>query len=580
MMIRRQNRQIFAVDTIAHPIPVFTVGVLALAGFQGGVGYIPYLSDEFSHWVGITRQIHTLGAFDIDAIAHGVPDYLVGWPLLMAYPGAIVGTYDEGQIALLPTVLHIGMLAMVFDVVRAVLRTDTKLSEKQVILFTWLGLLTLLGIEASGQLVARNLLTEPPQVYGITAIVVLCMAACRFPDHALHLAGHAGIVLASLYIIKITALVMIPALAIFAVWLFRRDVNNAALLRLGLAYFGLMALALISWKYFGGPTDTTEYSNPARLLTPSRLANLASPESVHIAKLWFAHLWDYLSAYKAPLTLAALAGIIWAGFDNRWRWVVIVLGLFLLVYMAAFLLYRVESWKLWFHSVQRFTRVGLRAMHLIGLVLFGLMTLEALSRQSDGGFQALLVSSRTRTIVLAGVIALSLFQGFQGHRRIADLGTRAVQSTQEGTLTTRAGALALRSHLNAFDGSKPKILMINASHDRYWMEMLFLYLLPSEFAAGFPDVAITDNLISWYMPKARTVTPRQSPGWFPVPADIDIIWPLSLSATDRKNLYRVTDGECTGDPAHYFLVRQHRGAATFSCRWKLPDGVDGVPALR
>ena len=74
MMIRRQNRQIFAVDTIAHPIPVFTVGVLALAGFQGGVGYIPYLSDEFSHWIGITRQIHTLGAFDIDAIAHGVPD--------------------------------------------------------------------------------------------------------------------------------------------------------------------------------------------------------------------------------------------------------------------------------------------------------------------------------------------------------------------------------------------------------------------------------------------------------------------------------------------------------------------------
>ena len=113
--------------TIArHPTSVLLVaGWLAII-LNGGIGYLPYTGDEFSHWLANPLRINAFGSWAAarDSLHHA--GYVPGWALLVLLPWQPLAEVDFGASAAAPFVLHVAAVALIFDLVavRVVARGD------------------------------------------------------------------------------------------------------------------------------------------------------------------------------------------------------------------------------------------------------------------------------------------------------------------------------------------------------------------------------------------------------------------------------------------------------------------------
>ena len=307
-------------------LPV-VIGLIALN--FGALNYVPYLGDEFSGWLNVAKQITAAGSYAPEEMFGLQADYTPGWPLLMSFPGILMGQFEERMLGLVPVVMHVGLLGLVFDLCDRTLITFGKYSAARRMIYSWAVVLLLLSAEATGQLVARNLLVEPPQIYG-TGIIMMLAVAMFLPGINQSWASFLiGLSFAILYFIKVTALALLPPIMFLALILplaerylagsmvpARLPGNWAAqsVKNLVLAIFPGVLLILL---FKSSITLSTPFGSPTSVLAPEMVAKAFSEQSLEITRKFGAAVWNFTAAYKTPVSIAALIGLIAAAFNPR-----------------------------------------------------------------------------------------------------------------------------------------------------------------------------------------------------------------------------------------------------------------------
>ena len=168
--IRRRAAAPLLRDMLTHPGLVLTlVGAVSIVA-NGGIDYLPTSSDDFSNWIGVSRQIHAAGEFDVIRGSLNHPGYTPGWRFLLLAPWQMGGEALPGLSAAAPFVFHVAVTAMVFDLIVYAFREHLEISAKRAQLYSWAVILLYLAAEAMGRLWTLYLLIEPPQIYSYVAV--------------------------------------------------------------------------------------------------------------------------------------------------------------------------------------------------------------------------------------------------------------------------------------------------------------------------------------------------------------------------------------------------------------------------
>jgi hypothetical protein len=101
---------------LLHPTPLLSLlGVGAVALFTPG--YLPHEWDEFSHWVLMPKQMLLADALVSNRFAfHEFMTYTPGWPILVAFPRAVLSSgFDATQLLAMPILFSSALLGWIYD---------------------------------------------------------------------------------------------------------------------------------------------------------------------------------------------------------------------------------------------------------------------------------------------------------------------------------------------------------------------------------------------------------------------------------------------------------------------------------
>ena len=572
---------------ISHPIVSISAIIVAIAAAQGGVEYYMYLSDDFKRWTGIAKQVHAFGVYEPLAIFQATPAYTPGWPLIIGAPSILSGTFDPGQAALLPMIMHLSLIGILFDMMATYLREKAGLSKNRSYVLSWVFILSLLMVEASGQVVTRSLMSEPPQVYGMTAVILLCLISSMYRAVAQRIAIHIGIILTALYLIKVTALSLVPALLAFITLFAWTEIRRAGIspgLRLATSmagrYFAGTVIILILWKVLGPLPIVAHHANPSMLLAPERLMHLFSDASVTTTKDWLQTLWAWLSTYKSPLTIVSVAGLVWASWSRRYLPVVIIIILFIAAYVGAQVLYQVEFWGSYINSVPRFNRVGVRAIHVIGLLLFAFRFIEFTADRQLPIFELGFRNTAMKILLGSLMAALCGWQIYISHYRFEDLRTRSLHRLMPMMRELTADALAVRKIIDRAPGHRHRIVFLNDNGHSDDSSLVFYHLIDTEFGAGPPTFILDTPPFTWRFGDKRALAELPMLMLNGNIDQIDIIWPFRLNDAHRKVLGRLDlPPACKSQLDQHILIAKQRSKGHFECLRK-PAVADNTPVRR
>ena len=110
--------RIFNRRTLSGPASVFFVMTIVAVVVNGGVNYLPYTVDEFTNWIGVSREIFLHGGYEAIRETVYLPTYLPGWRLMLLIPWVVIGHIDMGLSVMAPLVLHIGLATLIFEIFR------------------------------------------------------------------------------------------------------------------------------------------------------------------------------------------------------------------------------------------------------------------------------------------------------------------------------------------------------------------------------------------------------------------------------------------------------------------------------
>lgn len=353
---------------LVHPVVLMPLAALVILALRG-LDYQPLAWDELTNWLAWTRQAvlkeRLLGA-DIN---HGALGYTPGWPIALAYPNLLLGGFEESRSALVPFVMHVALCGLIHDIaVRLGQRGGA--SPVSARLGAWALVLALLAVEATWRLAPTNLLIEKPQIYPLTAAMLLGLLLLEDEAEPARGGLHLGLVIAGGYLIKVSMLAFAAPLLLLLGWtaLRSRRPGSAALFALAL---GPTALAYAAWRNTGAMTGCI--SDPLSLLPGLLGGGDNSARMADLAQRLFGTLLAYVAGFKLPLTLAAAGGMAVAILKPRQRPLVLAFALYLLLYFGALYVYHLDCFGEYYfqtlNSPDRFTRVPLRTLHAVGLVL-------------------------------------------------------------------------------------------------------------------------------------------------------------------------------------------------------------------
>ena len=196
---------------LSHPALLLIILGGAAIVVNGDIGYLPYGHDEFTHWLATPRLIHMSGNWAAVMSSLNLPFYTPGWQLTLLLPWQLSGKEDLGLSAAAPFVLHVTVIALMYDFVVFQLRRRIDMPHIMSILAAWAFVLLFLTAEGMGRLWTYTLLIEQPQIYSYTTVLFLIYVAEMTGQDRKPLYAVAGTVLASAYLYKVAALIFIPA---------------------------------------------------------------------------------------------------------------------------------------------------------------------------------------------------------------------------------------------------------------------------------------------------------------------------------------------------------------------------------
>lgn len=546
-----------------HPVIVFPLVAAGLIALRGGLVYEPLAWDEVSIWAAVAQQGVGLDSFTGPGITAGVVGYTPGWPMALGYSSAFFGSFDHDRAAIVPFVMHVALLGLLYDVLRFHLdRAGWSGSART--LGAWATVLGLLAVEASWKLAPLNLLIEKPQIYSMIACLALASLAIEAKVSSTGRAKdwirpsfHLGLALAFGYALKSAMLAFAPA--VLVLWAgtvaVRRDLSPRAWIALALTIGPFVALYAL-WSGLG-PKDSSCLVSPLGMI-PTILSGSDAERSLDLARRLFGTIAEYLAAFKPGLTVAAVVGALVALTDRRLAVVMVSLAAYVVLYEAALYFYHLYCFSPYYfetlNSWDRFTRVPLRVLHVMGLVLGFIRVAPLLAG---------LVRSRS---VLAGlgvvvVVGLGAWQIMGLHGQFNAMATRANETPEQVSLVreTRIESAKLSGFLVAHPDLAAEVRIVAQGDTGYRLVIANYHLWAATRVALKPP-------FSWAAAERDIWTVTEDPIERMMRASL--VWPLVLDDWMREILAaRIDDPHCRADIGRYYLVPEP-DAGRFRCMAK------------
>ena len=556
-----------------HPVWLLLLAGGAAVIANGGVDYLPVTNDEFSHWLGNPVKINAFGSWSAARESLHLADYPPGWPLLLALPWQVTGNADFGAASTAPFVLHVATIGIVFDVVVFLIRKHLNTGSSKCVLGGWAFILLLLAAETLGPLWPTTLLIEPPQILGYTIVLLLLFASGVAKEDQRTLEFSTGTVLASCYLIKSAALLFAPA--ILGVFLLRLLLSTEDRNRLRNALISSARVILpviivaVSWGFIS--EDKSCLYSPLATLSPEALARAGGLDWQDLANRYTAALWEYTSSYKTPLTIAAMIGII-AALVRRNFVVPLALTLMGTAYLALLYWYHLTCFGDYYfehlNSIERFTRVLLRTLHAVGLVLLLDAALHILARYTVGREASPRIPARLVTVgLLLGIVVLGAWQMSRVYRSVDIVTTRTGQSIDFRVDEMRKAAILIEKLKGTSLPDVPVFQIVSQGMDSALVDYALFFALSHRRGNTGPRYKVARSH-SWSPDPINTWQSRADREQVrTVLEEADIIWPTNLDPWLTNVLAELTDNECLRAlPAKALIrVRSVPGKPRFAC---------------
>ena len=548
---------------LCHPaLLLILLGAVAIL-INGGIEYLPFTHDEFSHWLATPRLIHMSGNWAAVVDALHLPYYTPGWQLTLLLPWQLSGKEDLGLSASAPFVLHVTVIALIYDFVTFQLRRRADMPQYMSVLAGWVFVLLFLAAEGMGRLWTYTLLIEQPQIYSYVTVLLLIFTAEATEQDRKLLYGAAGTVLASAYLYKVAALIFVPAIiGLACVLYYERKKNRFERFKNSLLTVALLAgpilITTMTWSMAVDANNCSPLS-----LSAEKMAHVSSLDWRGLANRFNSAIWTYVVGYKLVLTLAASLGVVGALFYSKYR-ATLVLALLSIGYFILLYLYHLTCFGPYYfetlNSIPRFTRVPLQMFHALGLVMLFDTVLQFIAG-SKGALRDR-ANWLWRSPWIAGgcvvlIIVLTGWQGRQINRSVVDMTTRAYQNTDPRILEMRTAARRIEGLRGTVLSKKPALTIISQGGDSAVISYARYFAMGYDDGQIEPHFTISGGL-SW--------SPEPVNGW-QAKASIeevtrqlsqaDIIWPINLDPWLMKALGRlVPDISCRNAMPNMALVRE------------------------
>lgn len=564
------DRQALAV-AVTHPALLLPLLGLAAVLANGGIGYIPYLIDEFTNWIGVSRVIHWAGSYEAVRTTLYLPGYTPGWRLLLLMPWQIGGTIEPGWSASITLVLHVAVLALIYDLLAYALRHHGGLADTQARLGAWFALLVLLTAEAMGRLWTYEMLVEQPQIYLLAAAALLLVRAELLP--AARQVSHwcAGAVLAGGFLLKnaISAAAPGAALAALAPLLGKEPLKQRLkqCLIAGVAMLGPLLLAVFSWNAVAPPDGCL--ASPLSVLMTGIPAGY---DPFDLARRFGGAVGHYVAVYKLPLTLAAAVGFAFGIYAGFWRSALLWSG-FTAAYLAALYWYHLTCFGDYYYhelnSIPRFTRVPLQVFHAVGLVLLVIAPLQLPSVRELMACAATFMRRPVPLIAgLALIVTLGSWQARQTYRSVVDLTTRVYQNADPRIAEMHRASIFIERRAGRDLPAQPTLTILGQSQDgdvRGYAE----YFAQRAAPGGHTSLYRVGTGTSWSPAAPVNVwqTRATADAVLKELTAADILWPLQLDPWLIEQLrVLVPDESCIARLPDAALVRDNAAATPrFRC---------------
>lgn len=559
---------------VVHPAFLLIVAGGVAILLNGGIGYLPYGNDEFSNWLGTPRLIHLSGdwARVLDLIH--LPYYTPGWHLTLLLPWQLMGVEDFGLSAAAPFVLHVTVIALIFDIVVFEVRRRAGANASQATLLAWGFVLLFMAAEGTGRLWSYTLLVEPPQIYSYVTVFLLIYAAEVTGRDRISLYAIAGTVLASSYLYKVAALVFVPAIIGLAcvVLLSRAKVLpsrfNESWLTVALLT-GPLLVAIMSWFAAVDARSCSPLS-----LSADQWAKAMSLDWQGLGRRFGGAVWTYGAGYKTVLTLGAGLGVICALAAGKFR-ATTLLVLVSAVYFVMLYIYHLTCMGAYYfetlNSIPRFTRVPLQVFHAVGLVMLLDAALSFSEKRNWSVSGVLVPSGRRRWIAgffVTVVAVLAAWQGRQIYRSVVDTTTRAYQKVDERIPEIQRAAHRIESLRGNMLSKQPVLALLSQEGDTAIIAYARFYAMDYRDGKLTPRYFVTRQ-VSW-APEPVNVwqTKASIDDVILTLSKADILWPIKVDPWLMKALgHLVADPLCLSALPDRALIREQGdgGAIRFRC---------------
>ena len=414
---------------VLHPVLLLPVVASALILLNDGIDYLPYSSDEFMNWLGNSIKIHYGGGYHATANQLHHLGYLPGWHFVLLFPWQVGGAPVLGDSAAAPFILHVALAGLIFDVMRHA--GERRLPNKPGLptFLAWIGLLLYMAAEGTGKLWIYVLLIEQPQIYVFTAILLYLYAWEDQAARSENVLFGAGILLAAAFLMKSSALTLVPAIvgAILLLAFGRRwhaPMNAFALTGVLTRLVGPLVLVYVTWGAVNPVTSPSCMTSVFETLSDRALVKAASRDAMDLAQRFSFAVWDYVSGYKNPVLVAALLGLVLMA-RRSLILIPLILAGWITLYATVLYWYHLSCFGDYYfgtlNSTQRFMRVVVQPLHALGLIA---LVVEAARLIPVRAIE--LITARRMVLHSLGFICLALagWQVSQVHQSLVDISTR------------------------------------------------------------------------------------------------------------------------------------------------------------
>ncbi len=365
-----------AVINPALVLPVFfVVGLI----FAGDVRYQIFEWDEFASWLNWTKELYLNDSLTESDMIWRNLGYPQAWPMALAIPQLNFATFDPMRSLAVGVLWHAAVLGLVYEVVTRYLANIEWASPQVIVLAGYALIFVLLAAETFRKIVPQDFLIELPQTFALAGVFSLLFLVGIGQERLRGASIVAGLILAAGLLIKVSVIAAVPAAAIIVILLgFGREYADGgwkdSFVNLG---FFLLPIVIVQfvWIQFAGKFES-------RLSSLELEFGLTTEHLVLLARILDA-AWNYIVSWKMPMTLFAVAGVIYGIVSREFRPMAIGLTAYIAIYgfgllqLYAFRFGPFEVAEL--QSLQRYIRVPLRLTHVFGLVILVLASANLLS---------------------------------------------------------------------------------------------------------------------------------------------------------------------------------------------------------